>query len=236
MELPDLLKLDLQALAEKEFGPKADDFAPPPLPTLTPKQELLTRLDSSFWMDRKYPPVGILRSEFPNVDIESFLQEIEPALAARGLPPYKVEPRVGKNELDGHFVLACNLVLDFADSRSLAAKLKELGLTTRKWNALLKVKKNKEYFQKRVDEMFDEDVKTEAKVALAKLVAAGDLNTIKYFHEFTGIYRGEAQTVAQLQQIILILMEILAKHVSPAVLMTVAEEIEHQPSIKELMK
>jgi hypothetical protein len=233
MELEDLLKLDISKLAELEkakLEKQEDDFIAPPLPKLTPLQELITRLDSSFWMERKYPPVGILRAEFGDA-IDELLPQVEAPLAARGLPPYKREEKKDPNALDGHFVLACNLVLDFADSRSLPAKLKEVGLTTRKWNALLKIKRNKEYFQKRVDEVFDEDVKTEAKVALAKLVAAGDLNTIKYFHEFTGIYRGEAQTVAQLQQIILILMEILAKHVSPAVLMTVANEIEHQPSI-----
>jgi hypothetical protein len=123
-------------------------------------------------------------------------------------------------------VLAVGLIVNVHDKRAVAAKLKEANLTTKQWTNLLRVQENRDYFQSRLNEIFDEDAQSDAKVALHKLIVAGDLQAIKHFHELQNIYRPQANAQQNLLVALQGIMEILAKYVSPLILSQVANDIK----------
>jgi hypothetical protein len=193
------------------------------------RKRLISYLEAAYWMDGFYPNFSALKRSFPDVpsaDLKLALESLTEALSNRGLPAFFSETKFSANEPDPEFLLACNSVLDLTDQRSVTAKLKEFGFTTKKWQGWLKRKPNREYFDKLFEERFA-DVDTNAKLALSKNVMSGDLQSIKYYHEFTGKFRPSSQAeVIVLSQLVVRLMEILAKYVEPDVLAQVADEIE----------
>ena len=123
------------------------------------------------------------------------------------------------------------------DKRTIPAKLKEAGLSTKDWQAFLRRKRHYEYFQSRLDEVFDEDIRNEAKLALAKSVTNGDLQAIKYYNELKNIYRPETQNSLQLISVVLTaVMEILAANVSSEVLNRVAAEIRSSEPVRKIIE
>jgi len=161
-------------------------------------------------------------------DWQHLLLSLQEPLTARGLPVYDVPPQY----LQPNFVLAVGLVVNVHDKRAIAAKLKEANLTTKQWSNLLRIDANRDYFQSRLNEIFDEDAQSDAKVALHKLIVSGDLQAIKHFHELQNIYRPEHNT----QQVVLTalqgIMEILARYVSTEVLSRVANDIRSSTAFK----
>lgn len=187
-------------------------------------KRLITEIDSYYSLNKRLPTLVELRKQFPVGPLEPSLEKLRAGLIARGLPTYQQGEQSGG--LDPEFVLAVRLILDFSDTRSRAAKIKEAGLTTKRFSALMKDPAHKEYYASLVKESFTEEVKTTALVELARGVERGELPFIKHFQELTGEYRPNAHQVANLQMIILGLMEILARHVQPEILNVVATEID----------
>jgi hypothetical protein len=64
-------------------------------------------------------------------------------------------------------------------------------------------------------------------LALARNVDNGDLQSIKYFNELTGRYRGNDETVVNLMVLLGRMMEVLAKHVEPQILAAIADELDN---------
>ena len=88
----------------------------------------------------------------------------------------------------------------------------------------------------RLDEVFDQDVKNEAKISLSRLVSNGDLQAIKYYNELTNIYRPEQNDPNRMVAVILTaVMEILATHVSSEILSKIAAEIRTSPSVTKVI-
>lgn len=154
-------------------------------------------------------------------DWQHLLLSLQEPLTARGLPVYDVPPQY----LQPNFVLAVGLVVNVHDKRAIAAKLKEANLTTKQWSNLLRIDANREYFQSRLNEIFDEDAQSDAKVALHKLIVSGDLQAIKHFHELQNIYRPEHNVNQNITLALQAIMEILARHVAPTILSQVANDI-----------
>jgi hypothetical protein len=155
-------------------------------------------------------------------DWQHLLLSLQEPLQARGLPVYDVPPQY----LQPNFVLAVGLVVNVHDKRAIAAKLKEANLTTKQWSNLLRIDANRDYFQGRLNEIFDEDAQADAKVALHRLIVGGDLQAIKHFHELQNIYRPEHNSQQNIMVALQAIMEILARHVSPVILSQVANDIK----------
>ncbi len=194
-----------------------------------------TRLDEHYHLnDGKYMTMKQLHREYPSFhELDDFLQfldeHVNPLLDERGLPPFNT---VG-DYLDHKFVAMVNVMIDPSDKRSDAAKLKERDLTTRWWNGCLRRKANREYYQTRVEAVFQESL-PDAKRAVASLINDRDLQAIKYYNEWTGAFAPQANEVQNLQLLVRVLMEVLARHVSSDVLAKVAEEIERtQPQLTQ---
>ncbi len=138
-------------------------------------------------------------------------EEAQKALEIAKLPP------VG--------VIAAHLISDVGDKRSKAAKLKSLDLTTADWEGFMLNPEFAKFFHDLIDTKF-QSYSTSAKVGLGKLIESGELNAIKYYHEFTGEFKPQQQEVLNLQMIIAQLMELLAKFVTVEQLGQIADHME----------
>lgn len=120
---------------------------------------------------------------------------------------------------------ALTAFLNLHDKRSLTAKLKELGLTTKNWQVWLKQPNFQEFLSLELSRRFDL-IDFDARVSLATLVQNGDLNGIKFYYELTGKYRPNSETAYNLGAVLSSLMEILARYLTAEILQRVADEFE----------
>lgn len=218
MELDELLSVDVTKLVEPPSVPQRE---------ISNLARSVTTHINLFYNanDGEYPSIEMLTDllAVPAETIRRVIdEEVNDLLDARGLPVFQTS----ESRLSPEFVAVCNMMADPRDLKSTAAKLKLIGKNTTWWNNMLKRRENREYFEKLVDSVWTEQIETEAKHAIAKGVSAGDLATVKYYHEFTGKFRAQDNNVINLQQIILILMEILARRVDVDTLALVADEME----------
>ncbi len=170
----------------------------------------------------------------------NFLERVNAALEKRGCslisppkPKPEPQPRKPKDLLDATFVLAVDLLSDITDKRSKSAKLKAAGISTMRFDKFLDKPNYRDYFLGAMDRVRAKAV-VSGDLALIRNVENGDLQSIKYFYELTGKYRGEQETVTNLVLLLAKVMEVLAKHVDPAVLQTVADELESAIEIEPL--
>lgn len=220
-----------------KFGFQTHQFSP----ELPFRAEVLTYIEVYYYENKKLPEVHVLHEHFKDhPDRPNFLKgwnrtldEISESLSNRGIKPYNTV----ENYIDPKFAWATSLIVNQLDKRTIPAKLKEAGLSTKEWQALLRRKRHYEYFQARLDEVFTQDVKNDAKVALSRAIQNGDLQAIKYYNELQNIYRPETQNAMQMVSIVLTaVMEILAIHVRPEVLNTIAAEIRTSPSVRKIIE
>lgn len=204
--------------------------------------QIVAFLESRYWLDSNYPTIDDLIdfSELNKEQLQMKLPGVNLVLTdARGLPPFIIPEQ---NQLkanhqvfdvpDEEFVLAVNTLLNVLDKRSTAAKLKEEGITTAKFTAMKKKSVNRKYWEKRVKDTFGEANET-AQLALVKNIENGDLQSIKHFHEVTGIYRPNQEILLNLGILIAQLMEILSRNVDQETLDIVAGEFEKVIQISE---
>lgn len=156
---------------------------------------------------------------------------IREQIEVRGLPTF----RTADNYLEPAFITACNIILNIQDTRSDSAKLKELGLSTAKWNAWLKSKKYNDYYRERADKVFDQEIQVEAKRTVAKLVKNGDLSAVKYLNEWNGTYRQADNTTLLMQTFMSAILSILARNVPSNVINVIGAELRDDPNIKALL-
>lgn len=119
-----------------------------------------------------------------------------------------------------------NALLDFADKRSFNKKLSDLGMTSAKYQQLLKKDEFSEYLRKRSEDLL-KDALPEAHLALVDNVRRGDLQSIKFFYEISGRYssRDEEINVAELLSRIL---EIISRHIqNPEQLKAISADFKH---------
>lgn len=207
--------------------------------------DVLTFYETRFWLTATLPNNEEVKNRFSlsqRVFDNYYDRLVEPLKNRLGL---ELKPRSTFNldtgavkisgpeaDLDPLFVMATSIICDTADKRTTAAKLKQLGMTTKQWQGQIKLPAQRAYFEKRLAESFD-NVELSAKLSLSKNVEAGDLQSIKYYHEYTGKYRPQNDTTLNLVFLMGRMMEILSKFLSPEQLSLVADEIDNVLEVKE---
>jgi hypothetical protein len=195
------------------------------------RADLLTSIETYYYTNKKLPTTKELGLHFKShpecpkyyTHWAPLLDDIADSLSNRGIRPYNTTDEY----VDPKFAWAVSLVVNILDKRTIPAKLKEAGLSTKRYY---------EYFQNRLDEVFDQDVKNDAKLALARAIQNGDLQAVKYYNELKNIYRPETQTAQQMVAVVLTaIMEILATHVSSEILNRIAVEIRESPSVLKVI-
>lgn len=201
-------------------------------------EELISFVEQFYQDHKKLPNQADFEQNFPKSALPSSIEEwqdtlneISPILENRGIKPYQVSSEY----LEPNFVLAVSLITNPYDTRNPVAKLKEAGLTNKQWKNLLLKPKCKEYYEKCLNEIFDEHAQNSAKISLMRLVEQGDLQAIKHFHELKDIYRPQDHS-GQMLAILKAVMEILAKYVPGDVLIKVGAELRENPIIETTLK
>jgi hypothetical protein len=208
----------------------------PKLQILDFRKEAITFIETFYFQYKSLPSLADFVAKFsPDLlpkgpaDWEDFLVNIQEPLQNRGIPAYETP----LDYLEPNFVLAVNLIVNPYDKRPIPGKLKEAGLTTKQWQGFLRQASHQEYYRKRLDQIFDEDTQNDAKLALQRLIQAGDLQAIKHYHELQNIYRPSQQD-NQIQLILMAIMEILTMHVPPEIIGKVAESLRSSPQLKAI--
>lgn len=192
----------------------------------TSLKKLLMELTIDYW-NGGYRDISHYANLFPLLNCEAAISELQEKLDNNGLPAFELSD-LTRNGLDPTFVIACNLVCDFSDKRGLASKLKDVECTTRHWNAWLNKSANREYLRARMDRVFDDNLEVNARISIGRLVESGDLGAIKFYYELTHKYRPQDAQIANLNMMMVTLMEVLAKYVTADILSKIADEIDQR--------
>lgn len=225
------------------------------LKDLSDENYLISFLENYYAFAHTYPDLPLLLEKFSYSDDElrQTLLSIGQKLEKRGLPTYeskvplfKEDERAKKasrvkdfaDHLDPRFILACNVLLDTGNTKSMSAKFKELapmGVTTKMWSNWLKEPKYQQYASQVFDEKFDFETELAAKSSLIRNIHSGDLQSIKYYYELTNKFRPMSENQLAIATIIQVVIEIMSKHMAPDVIDTVAEELDNSP-VGELLR
>ena len=191
------------------------------------RKDFITFCERHYFEFKSLPNRADFEQHFPKNILPKTIEEWKPflmdlidPLEARGIKPYDVPFEY----LEPQFVTAVTFITDVNDKRSVTAKLKQVGLSTKTWQALLAQPKYKEYYKKRIDEL-TEGLEQDAKLNLATLVQAKDLQAIKFFFELQNIYRPRDNANDKIMLALRAIMEILQENVEPHVLAKVAAQI-----------
>jgi len=197
-------------------------------------------------LNGKYPDEEALLIKFPTLDARTLRRELKEAndvlVNRRFMEPLileQVDPELeGFEEVDPEFYAAIELVADALDKRSLAAKMKQFGKTTRWWNNMLQRPLHKRLFELKVNESYA-SIPELSKIALVRNVEAGDLQAVKYAEEKLGIFRPNQQAMIDFGKVISQFMEILVQYLPAEKLSEVADRMEAiinlpDTSIKEI--
>lgn len=191
-------------------------------------RELGSWYEVEYWKTYSYPSLNeaMKFSGLNAVQINLIGEAINKQLDARGLPPvgFSVPVKI-KKVPDPEFVAATALLQDLLDKRSTAAKLKSMGMSTRRFNALRAETINNNYWKSRVNINF-KDAEDTAKMSLIRNIESGDLPSIKHFHEVTGTYRPNQEILLNLGVLIGRLMEVLVQHVDAKILRVIGDEFD----------
>ncbi len=192
----------------------------------------ITELNAHYLMNGKYMSLSQLKEKVPeiqelaNTGVIELIKKANKTLEKRGLPPYQVN--ISKRQgFDPDFITACHVLADVSDRRPVGSKLKEIGISTMRWNNLLKIKANRDYWNNIVNQLMDTTVWDEGRVALAKNVLEGDLPSFKYFNELTGKFVQQRDFDPRIIQVLMgTLLDIVIRHVDGNTARLIADEMD----------
>lgn len=144
------------------------------------------------------------------------------AAIARGVD---IDPDKSTRALEPKQILAANLMMNTLDKKNMREKLKMIGVTPQQFAAWKRQVPFQEYLKKRAEAVFHSS-DPDAYLALAKAVESGDLNAVKLHFEMRGIYNPRLQVDVNIEGILVRVVDIVSKYVSPEVLDKIADEFE----------
>ena len=131
----------------------------------------------------------------------------------------------GGGVLSEEQAVAANIMLDLTDNRSRKKKLMDLGVSTAKWEGWLRDPVFQSYIRTRAENLLGDNIH-ESHLALLDRVKSGDINAIKYFNEITGRYVPNATDKADVNAVLMMVLEVIQRHVKdPAALSNIGDEL-----------
>ena len=239
IDIAESLKRASVFLADPQIVPPVEIKVPEILGYTSEPDELVKRVtpyyESTYHFQNKYPTESevLKRYSITPRQLREVLVEVNLILhSKRFLPKIELDELPTTFEYEPEFMIAVDLISDPNDRKSLAAKLKVIGKSTQWWKNQLKDPRNKELFALRVNESWS-GVAELAKLSLLKNVEAGDLPTIKYVDEKTGVSPSQ-QMNFDFIKVINQFMEILVHYLTPEQMEEVVTRFEATITIKEL--
>lgn len=201
---------------------------------MTPEQIRVVNYIEQHWHGSDtFPPVGRIKQRFPDLDLDATLKHetFRYALTMRGIdaPVGVVDNNysmIAPDELTKEQLAAITVMLNFNDTRSRTAKLKDLGISATQWAGWMKNKAFKEYVHDLSANNF-QDALNVAHEGLLKSVDRGDTNAVKLYMELTGRYTAESTQMGNIKMVLAKLVESIQRHVTdPEVLRAIERDFE----------
>lgn len=123
------------------------------------------------------------------------------------------------NILTEEQLVAANIMLDLRDNRSQKKKLGDLGITSGKWEGWLRDPAFQSYLRTRAENLLPDSLH-ESHLALIDRVRSGDINAIKYYNEITGRYVPNGSDKADVNAVLMMVLEVIQRHVKDPVALT----------------
>lgn len=149
------------------------------------------------------------------------------ALVARGisLNGFSLVEGTSDGVLTEEQLVVANTMLDLRDNRSQTKKLRELGVSTAKWEGWLRDPAFQSYLRTRAENLLGDNLH-ESHLALLDRVRSGDINAIKYFNEITGRYVPNGNDKADVNSVLMMVLEVIQRRVrDPEVLSAISDDL-----------
>lgn len=195
---------------------------------------IITFIDQKFWETGSIPTNQVILDHFVNYGLGYLTEkelkkmwdkpEFRSALASRGV-------RVpGNDEIEGAVTpqqsLAASVMMNIHDKRSVREKLKEVGVTTQRWQGWLREPAFQNYLKKRAEALYQGADAAAYRQLVAK-IEEGDFNALKLHFEMRGIHNPKVDINVNIQQVLVHVVEIVSKHVGdPEILEAIANDLE----------
>ena len=173
----------------------------------------------------------------PSVDeIGRFIPDMKPAVIAKNMAKDEFKDLMKMRGYDGfgehtggltpQQIFTVGKVTDPTDRRPLAAKLKSVGITYAQYRAWLKNPAFMRYITQVGEDMLGEHIH-DVHASLTNKATGGDIQAMKLFYEVSGRHDPNKQAIADLNNIIRMLLEIITRHVTDiGTVMKISQEIE----------
>lgn len=196
-------------------------------PIITDKH-ILSWIEHFYHENNEFPSTKAILKAWPKTfptlhQLHVFLDSphIQTALYNRGLTSSPTNPNSALTEKQLAAILSLS---NTADKRSRQTKLKELGVTTTQWNAWVKQKRFKEFFNKQLSADFENSV-DRAFTGLLSSVDRGDTKAVQLYLEMTG--RQPTENERNYKLAISRLIESITRHVKdPEIIKQIAKDFE----------
>lgn len=168
------------------------------------------------------------RSNLRFTSVQYYLNRapVRKALKDRGIP-FEQHTR---DELTGQQQAAALTVMNFADGRSVAEKLDQIGVLPATYYAWL----NDPQFKNLVDSLSEQNlnnIKPTVVAEFTKLINKGDWQALKYYMDNTGTLTN-GQTAPN-EQLLRMIIEIIQKHIKdPNTMMAIATDLMHVTQVR----
>lgn len=197
-------------------------------------------LDLIFYIERCAatnggPPTNHqIMQRFSNIDqefLENFSQNplVQKSFKARGI----VYPAI-QDKLTDEQMHAIAVMLDPYDRRSDEKKLRDIGITTRKWSTWLLDDQFAEYVRDRSEKLL-QNTTFEAHKGVLKATRNGNIAGAKLHYELTGRYRPNEEEQIDIRRVLHTFIEVIQRYVhDPVIMHQIAMDLSSVASAESL--
>lgn len=191
-----------------------------------------------FWHENRHFPNNQIIAERTSLSLETVEEllsdeNVRRRIERRGID-YNAVPGTQRGELkrndsrlDDKMLAVAMALLNVSDTRTLAQKLRALGVSQTTYQGWTKNKKFSDFMQSQMDALFGDAMPLVHKALIDKAVA-GDYKSIKLIYEMTGRYTGQnSQSQANFTMLVHKLIEIIQQYIhDPVVLQAIGDEMK----------
>lgn len=192
-----------------------------------PHDEIRDYIEQRFLLDGTWPKAELISHGTGHSIgvVMAVLAEskLEQQLKSRGISQRDIES--AQDGLTTEQLRLANSLLDITDTRSDKKKMSDLGVTTTKYQAWLRLPKFSGYMRTRAELLLGDSMHV-AHLALLDNVGKGDLGSIKTYYELTGRYSSKTLGDLNVEFVMVRLLEIIQKYVrDPLVLEAISNDM-----------
>lgn len=198
-------------------------------------RNIVAAFDTLYRLNGKTPSVTEIQALWSKVPVKTIsallvTDEFKQALEYRGIA---VDENMGLSLEQSMALLA---LTNFSDSRSTAAKMRELGIPMARYQAWMKHPLFKEHYRIRTESQFA-GADSLALNQLMSNMEKGDQRAIEKVLEITGRWNPQQQQIIEVRQILLLVVEAIVKNVHDpemrtAILADIRQATESAPGLQ----